>query len=257
MFNIVVGVLMGVAFVGMIVCAKKQNTTPAAKPAAVGLLVAVVVCAIVILVHNLGGGSDEEDINAEVKYAASTTYMLAKHLSQTMPGAKVLVVTDKINKNSVFQQAKIKALKEGFSPAITDVVFDVPTVNGLEEGPISDMMTAADMDKLFAKHKDRNLIITLIGLPTDMEKMKIWHQFLQDKKKTPKLAIISGSIYSLGAYIQSGLIVGAVVIKPEYRYMDGAPIPETYEKAFEERYLLITPKNVVAMSKKYSRMFSK
>ena len=257
MFNIVVGVIMGVAFVGMIACVKKQHTSSAAKPAAVGLLVTVVVCAIAMLVHNMFGGETKEALDAEVEYSASTTYTLAKHLSHFMPGAKVLVVTGKLYKKNVFQQAKIKALKEGFSPAITDVVFDVPPVKKLGEGAIADSMTAADMDKLFAKHKDRNLIVTLIGLPFDMPRMKIWNQFLKDKGKTPKLAILSGNVSTLGAFIQSGLIVGVVVTNPQYRYTEDMPVPKNYEEAFKERYLLITPNNVAKVSKKYPKLFSK
>ena len=254
MFNIVVLVIMGVAFVGMIVCAKKQNDFPAAKSAAIGLLVVVVACAIAFLLH--GGSAGQNDaVQAEMKCVASSSYVLAKHLSKTMPGAKVLVVTDKIDEKNAFQQAKIKALKEALSPAITDVVFDVPPVKASPAGiTISDVMVAADMDKLFAKHKDRNLIITLIGLPADMKNMKIWNQFLRDKKKTPKLAIIPGDVYSLGAFIQSGLIVGAVVSNPDYHYVDDAPVPKTYEEAFK-RYLLITPQNVLNIRKKYPKMF--
>ena len=257
MFNIVVGVIMGVAFVGMIVCAKKQNSTPAAKPAALGLLVAVVISAIAMLVHNLGGGADNEVIATEAQYTASTAYTLAKHLSHTMPGAKVLVVTSKVDKSNILQQAKIKALKEGLAPATTDVVFDVPPVSDPSVSAIMNSLTAADMDKLFAKHKDRNLIIMLIRLPRDAQKMKIWSQFLKDKKKTPKLALLFDSISSLGGFIQSGLIVGAVVTSPEYHYVDGAPAPKSYDEAFKKRYLLITPKNVVAMSKKYPKLFPK
>ena len=249
MFNVIVGVIMGVAFIGMIVCAKKQNAISAAKPAALGLLVVVIICAIMLL--SGGKSADEDVITAEVQYAASTTYTLGKHLSHTMPGAKVLVVTSTIRKDNEFQQAKIKALKEGLSPATTDVVFEALAGNN-HEG-----VTAADMNKLFAKHKDCDLIITLIGLPFDMEKMKIWNQFLKDKKKTPKLAIISEDIFALGAFIQSGLIVGAVVLNPKYRPIENPPVPANYDEAFKKRYLLITPKNVAAMSKKYPKLFPK
>ncbi len=259
MFNILIGVVMVAAFVGMIVCSKKQHDVPAAKPAAVGLLSTVVVCAILMLNYNLGGGKGKEEVKVEQQYIASSTYVLGKHLASVMPGVKALVVTDNANEESSFQKAKIDALKKGLDPAITNLVFDTPpkkdvSSNGPSSGPMS-ALSAADLDRVFAKHRDCKLIILLIGLPFNSEQMKIWDNYKRNKDKTPRLALASGEVSAVGAYIQSGLVVGAVAFNPKYRYDKNAPKPTSFEEAFKERYLLLTPKNVIEMSKKYPMLF--
>jgi hypothetical protein len=67
---------------------------------------------------------------------------------------------------------------------------------------------------------------------------------------------MSTNVTQLGAYIQTGYIVVAAVHNPNYEYKDKLA-PETFEKAFNERYLLLTPKNVLSMAKKYRKLFPK
>jgi len=262
MFSIIVGAVMAVAFIGMIVCVKKQNDNPNAKPLAVGLLLVVVVCAVVMLIHNMGGGAESAVVDSEIRYTLSVPYMVGKKVAETMPGAKVLVVTSGSGqRDNKIRQQQIDALKKGFGSAITDVVYDNPKPSNAPANMDPDMVpedfiTAKDVDRLFKSHKDRNLIVMLIGLPYDMENMEIWRRFKKTPKKTPKLALIASDVSLLGVYIKGGLIVAASVHNPTYKYEEKMA-PSDLEKAFNERYLLLTPNNVMQMAKKYPKLFPK
>ena len=257
MLNIVIGGVMAVAFVGMIVCAKKQNDIPVAKPLAIGLLLVVVICAIVML--TLGGsGGTETIVNSEMRYSASVPYTVGKKLSETMPGTKTLVVMNKPDPQNKFQQAKLEALKKGFGSSITDITYDYPNTaeqtNQTAGSMLEDTMMAKDLNKLLSRHRNCKLIVMLTDLPYDLENMKLLQQYQNNKKNAPKLALMSTNVTQLGAYIQTGYIVAVAVHNPNYTYEDKLA-PETLEKAFNERYLLLTPKNVLSMAKKYPKLF--
>lgn len=262
-FNIVMGVIMGGLFVGMIICAKKQHTNAIAKPLAILLLLGVVVCTIVILTKNLGSGDTQELIANELKFAKASSFVLGQELAKTMPGAKVLVIVDEQNAMNKRQNILIDGLKEGFGTAITSVTVKTPQIKkpkGAPEEmmmPLMEMLKAKDFNKLIKQNKSCNLIITLIGLPMDIGGLSLWEDFEDNPKKCPKLAILNGDISMLAPAIQSGLIPAAVTHNPDARYTEDAA-PSDMQAAFDVRYLLITQKDVKEIAKKYGeRVFRK
>jgi predicted esterase len=268
LFNIVVGIVMAVSFVGMIMCAKKQHVNSVAKPAAIGLLFVVVICAVIILSHNMGGGDNETIIENEMKYVKSQTYVLGQELARQFPGAKVLFVIGRRNENNPRQNALIDGFKEGCSPGITDIVIDTPPVqipkaNGNvpasyeEMLGVEELMTAKDFNKMLAKHKDCKIIVTTVGLPQDAGNLKIWKMFEKNPEKCPKLVMVGGDVSKLAPFIKIGLVPDIVVYSPNAKYNDDAP-PEKMKDAFDMRYLLITKDNLQEIIKKYpNRIFTK
>lgn len=255
-FNIIVGVAMAGCFIGMIICAKKQHSNALAKPLAIVLLLGVVVCTILILTKNLGSGDTKALIANELKFAKASTIVLGKNLAQTNPGAKVLLIVDEQNEMNKRQNILIEGLKEGFGSAITSITIKTPQVKkpkGAPEEmmmPLMEMMKAEDFNKLIDKNKSCNMVISLIGLPMDMGGLKLWEQFEDDPKKTPKLVIVNGDISMMYPAIKSGLVPAVVTHNPDARYTED-PAPADPQAAFDVRYLLITTKNVDEIAKKY------
>jgi hypothetical protein len=259
-FNLVVGGIMLVSFIGMIICSKKQHVTPAAKPGAIVLLLVVVGCAITFMVHNMSDGDTAGLIENELKFAKSSTYVLGKYLAKTMPNAKVLVIVGQKSESNKRQKVLIEGLKEGFGSSITNIKVEAPkikTPKGPDGKPMPDMMMpmeemmkASDFNKLIAKNKNCNLIITLIGLPMDTGGLKIWKQFISEPKKCPKLCIVNGDVSMFGAFIAKGLMPAVVTVKPDAKYTED-PAPADMQKAFDKRYLLVTSKNIKEVAKKY------
>lgn len=255
-FNVVIGIIMAALFIGMIICAKKQHSNAIAKPLAIVLLIGVVICTIFILTKNLGSGDTQALIANELKFAKSSSFILGQELAKSMPGAKVLLIVDEQNEMNKRQQILIDGLKEGFGSAITQITIKTPQIKkpkGAPEEmmmPLMEMVKAEDFNKLINQNKTCNLVITMIGLPMDMGGLKIWADFEVDPKKTPKLSVMNGDISMLAPAIKSGLVPAVVTHNPDARYTED-PAPEDMQKAFDVRYLLITPKNVAEIAKKY------
>ena len=256
-FNIVIGVIMGGCFIGMIICAKKQHVNALAKPAAIVLLLGVVICTVMILMRNMSDGDTAGLIANELKFAKASSYILAKKIAEIKPGAKVLVIIAEENENNKRQKVILDGLTEGFGSAITQVAVKAPTIKGLKGQkreemmmPITEMIKADDINKLILKNKARNFIISLIGLPMDMGNLKIWSQFAEDPKKAPRISIMNGDISMLYKPIKQGLIPAVVTHNPDAVYSEDAA-PSDMQEAFNKRYILITTKNVDEIKKKY------
>ena len=265
LFNIVVGLIMAVSFVGMILCAKKQHMNSLAKPAAIGLLVVVVICAIMILSKNMGGEDTEEILANEMVYVKASTYILGQDLAKKFPGSKVLMIVAKVDENNIRQKALISGLKEGCGAKITDITVDAPKVtppkgsSEMYDGmlDISELMTAKDFNKLISKHRTCDIIITTIGLPQDAGNLKLWKLYEKNPKKCPKLVLVGGDVSRMAPFLQVGLVPDVVVYSPDAEYIDG-PAPTDLKKAFDMRYLLINKANLEQIMKKYpKRIFSK
>lgn len=259
---IIIGIVMVLALVGMVACAKKQRTNPGAQPVAIGLLIVVVICGIAILFKTgtLGSGETEKLIANELKYAQSQAFVLGKYLKETYPDSTVLIVADRNYAKSKRQEKLIEGLKEGLGGASTPVTIDTLELPKNKKGmppeemdmmPLEEIMTAKEFDAVVKKNPQANLVISMIGLPRDADKMQLWKM---EEAKRPKVALLTGDIHSLGRAIKAGFIVAAVSYRPGVKFTED-PCPDDPEKAFEERYIIITPKNVEATAKKYPNLF--
>ena len=261
MFNIVIGLIMAVAFIGMIFCAKKQHVNSIAKPAAVGLLLLVVICAISIMVHNMGDGDTSELIANEMVFSKASTYVLGKKLAELSPGGKVLYIVGSLDNPSERQTSMIESFKEGCGAGmdIKVVAPDIKKPEGEAAYPgadsfMFDVIKAKDFNKLLARNKGYNIIVTTIGLPSDAGNIALWKEFEKNPKKCPKLVFVNGEISKLAPLVKNGLVEAIVYYKPGADYEK--PPPPDLKEAFDIRYLLITKSNIDQIIKQYPKIFS-
>jgi hypothetical protein len=120
--------------------------------------------------------------------------------------------------------------------------------NGEIVMPIEEIMTAADFDATISAHPDCSIIVSMIGLPYDKKKLKFWNN------KNKHLAMMNANIFDLKNFIREERVVAAISFKPGVRFTDD-PAPKNLKKAFNERYVLITPENISEMEKKYPKLF--
>ncbi len=267
MFNIFLGLIMVAALVGMVLCAKKQSTNSNAKPAAIGLCVVVVVCAIFLIVPKGGGASSH--LSSEVVFLKSSAYILGQKLAELTPGAKVLYLVNMRDKNNAGQNAMIEGFKEGSGSAITDikvVAIHQPKklktstkkspsdeMREMAEMEAMELFTAKDFNAILAKNRDYNLIVTTIGLPSNLEDMSIWSLFEKNPKVCPKLVLLNGSTPNMGFLLEAGLIKAVVCSKPQADYNQLAS--SNMQESFDTRYLLATKGNIKQMTQQYPRIF--
>ena len=119
---------------------------------------------------------------------------------------------------------------------------------------LRDSMKAANFDAMLKRHPECNLIISLIGLPMDVENMEIWDAEETPETPKPKIALMDANIYNLKAAISSGIVIGTVTYSPAAKYDESKP-PADIKQAFDKRFLLVTPENVEAIATQHTGLF--
>lgn len=268
--DIFLGFVMLASITGMILCMKKQNANPNAKPAAIGLLVVIVLCAITFMVRS--GDPDPTSVKAnELIFKKAKTYMLGKKLAELNPGGKVLFVVASTKINSPDQDAMIEGFKEGAGSAFSDIKVVAPPIKipksssdeslsmeeRLAEDPmlIAGMMKAKDFNKMLASNKGYDIVVTTIGLPDDAGNLTLWKEFENNPEKCHKLAFVNGDISKLAALVKAGLVQGIVRYKQGVDY-DALPTSDM-EETFDIRYMLITKDNIDKVIQDYPNIFDK
>ena len=249
------GVVMVAALIGMIICSKKQKTNPGAQPVAIALLIVVIISGIYMLYKNgIFGSSNATMIESENHFYASQGYMVGKFIAKNIPGAKVLVIENTDFEKNKREQGFLEALKKGMGKndvkAVALQLLNKPKrPKGMPEDmpmmPMMEMMTSKDFDATIAANPSCNVIISVIGLPNDASRMKLWSM---SKAKRPKLILIGGGMggsIKLGAAISQGAISAVVTISPKAKF-DDEGAPSDFKEAFDKRYILIDKSNVKA-----------
>ncbi len=262
--GIIAVVVMVLSLIGMIICAKKQETVAIAKPAAVGLMALVIICAVVILMRTgvLGDQGTQKIIQNEFTYTKSSYVTLGKYIADKIPGAKILLITDKPRQNDTRTPMLLDAFKQGLGGKATVAITETPAIawpegrpqpkpEEMDMIPLQEMMTAQSFNDLMAKYQDCNLVVSFIGLPNDVENLQIW---TMDPEKRPKMALINGAYHNLKSAVQSGIVAAIVAVNPKAKFTDEAA-PTDVKAAFDKRYILITPDNIDKIAQEYGNMF--
>lgn len=251
---IIAGIVMILAFVGMLFCAKLQRSQPNAKMAAVFLLAIVIACGLYIMSSTMSSNT-EELIQNELKYAKATSVILGREIASQFANGNVLIIANNQYEKNKRQLELIEGLKEGMAGLTKVLAVDTLKFKKDPNTPddmimMEDMMTSKHFDELIAKYPKADVCVSLIGLPHDVHKMKVW------TKDKPKVALLFGEIFPLKKAIEAGKIVAAVSYRPGVKFSE-EPAPNLPDKAFEKRYLLITPSNVKEIAKEYPSIFSR
>ena len=204
------------------------------------------------------------------------TRVLGEYLARHHRGRPVLVVsnpfTQKRGLNSqiyAMAEAEIDGLRLGIGEAATikvafpglrpaaqknpkSVYVDPATTT-----PLSFLVAEESFDLLASENPDRSLVVSLIGLPANLSRVKVWNQ-----EGEPQFALLLpdwrmvGNRSAVAAAFKSGKIVAAVVNKPGAA-ADDLTVSGNYEKEFAKRFLLLTSENIEAISGAIPHLFRK
>jgi hypothetical protein len=259
-------------------CAKKQDTVPAAKPAAIACMVVVMVCAFGILTQTgmFGDSSSSKIIANEMVYAKAGAYIPGKYIGEKFPGAKILFLVDDEKYNSR-QKEIIESFKEGLAGRAEIIASECPrplppapteeavaaegtaTTPPIPQGrmdsmmmPIQEIMTAQTVNDIMFKYPNVNMLVTFVGFPRDINNMDIWRE--ENPEKRVKVALVSGEIYQLKPAFSAKQAVAAVAYSPKAKF-DESKAPSDIQAAFDKRYLLITLENIESVLAEYPGLF--
>ena len=116
-------------------------------------------------------------------------------------------------------------------------------------------MCSSDLDKLARQHSDCALIVSLIGLPANLEQVKCWQS-----STGPKFALLLpdlrwiGNAAAVAGAVKRGKLAAFVLAKP------GAPGGESsprgnFAAEFEKHFLLVTEQNIDQVVEQYPQLF--
>ena len=199
---------------------------------------------------------------------------LAAYLVEKFPGQCAVIMSNPFTQQKGLpkeivaqEEAGIRGVREGLGkqvrvgvayPELKPEAKQNPGGVSMIEGattPLSFMVAEGSFDKIANEHTGCDLIVSLIGIPTGFDQLKIWqpsdtHRF---GLLLPDLRIL-GDLATLRRAIETRKIAAFVLNKP------GAP-PEqerfsgSWKAEFERRFVLVTSENFEQMLREYPQAF--
>lgn len=255
--------IMIVAAVGMIIgLVQGQRGAPWGRP----VTIACAVVALLMAIGTMFRGGDRVDVRAirrrEAAYQRIAMERLGQHLAEAHSGFRALVVKPiEFGDPTETTTAQLDGLRAGLGGQIEIVAIVSPEIpeefrqmmeHAGEDMDMVPMPPMADMSMMQADSfnagvndylDDVDLVISLVGLPMDMQNLSIWR-----KRPPPKLAVYGfPHMPGIKEAIGDGYIVAFVTHRPD-------PDPEAHKvmprsiQDFDTRYILITPENIQEIS---------
>ncbi len=207
-------------------------------------------------------------LNAE-HVRAIATRGLAEYLARAQPGRRVLVFSNPFARETTtapaivrMEEAGIRGLQEGWNGKLTVAAIVIPELKaGARANPqalIEDPETTTPLSYLVApdafdnqarQHPGCDLVVSLIGLPADLERCEIWK-----RPGAPAFALLLPDLGMVGGadavrrVVVSGKLLAFVLRRP------GAPADSqsaTGDSAseFDRRFVLVTRENFDEVAK--------
>lgn len=120
--------------------------------------------------------------------------------------------------------------------------------------PLSYLVTDEAFDKLAADHPECSLIISLIGLPAGLNKVKCWQDSAPQKFALllPDLRIL-GNRAAIRRSFAGGKLIAFVLARPDAPV---TPVAEAdWAREFENRFVLITRENLEQVMRTHPQFF--
>jgi len=238
-----------------------------------------IICGLLIIVtalyiNFLKSDIDHSAINREKEYQRAQAIVLSNTLTNMYNGnGKCLVIHNTINETHQKDVQKlIDSFKEGFGGKVSEMrVRPIKEFAGddamMEEAMMEN--TAEDFNKVIKENEDCDVVIIMVPLPNSPEellKMDIFtmiedpddkDKVIKDpNRKYPLVGIFNGYIGNLEIFFLDQLIGAMSLWKPDPT-IDEEPVPENVKAAFDKRYLIVTPDNIIGTKQKFPSLFPK
>lgn len=198
---------------------------------------------------------------------------LAEYLARTKPGHRVLIVSNPFPQHRPTaseiretEEAGLRGLREGLGKSLTVGAVGYPElkpealenpralITDLETTtPLSYLVAPDAFDKLAHEHSECDLIVSLIGLPSDLSTCAVW------TADTGAFALLFPDLRILGnaAEVQramkSGKLLAFVLRKPG-GVDDQQALGKDPQAEFDRRFVLVTPENIEDVARKYPNL---
>lgn len=185
------------------------------------------------------------------------TQRLAEYLAQTLPGQRALIVSNPFAQSRggmILEQeeAEVRGLRHGFAGQIEIEAVVVPQLKpaALQSPqsfelppdattPLSFMIEEGAFDQLAGQHSACKLIVSLIGLPADLNRVELWLPANPVKfgLLLPDLRVV-GDKEAVRRAVKSGKIAAMICQRPDASATDSA------KTQFDRQFLLVNAENI-------------
>lgn len=188
------------------------------------------------------------DYNLPDKYYTDAAARYGEFLSKKYKFSDVLIIVKYKYEDLTYQNLMVKGLKRFFIEKDIKVSIDHPFTfkSNDERDWKTKRVSAIDFDKVINRNSDCDMVISLMGLPSNFESMDLWKQ---DTANRPKIALLMHMTNIYYKFIKSQKIVAALDRNPETLHSGEKPKP--MEKAFRYFFIIITSENIDELDKKF------
>lgn len=220
------------------------------------LMVILVLGAVMFMLYESGiFGRNKISRNFHVdEFETARAFVFGKFISEAYPGLAVVIATGTDDGEKKLNDLRIESLKKGLGAdarilAVADFKAERNKQGYLQ---YSGNVTSIDFDLLLNKYRSCGILLSILPLPNDYRKMKM---FSYSESERVGLAVLNGIPEKYTAEVRKGNISAFTCFRPMWTYSPAVPADPV--KAFESRYLLVYPDNVDDMIKRYPNLFKK
>ena len=183
-----------------------------------------------------------------------------RYLVETYPASNILLISkpdlpSTISTNETIMQAVNKGLSGKYKNLSTESPRPpISSILNNNEASASDIKFTPDsLELMLTLHPESNVILSLIGLPENFEKINLWK--MKPKERPKFIVMFPESLLKLKPYLKKGLISAVVTFNNRYKPNFTEKLPDDSNKTFKKRFLLINSKNVDQIGIEFPNMF--
>ncbi len=234
----------------------RRKKSPWARPL-VGILgIMLIVLVVGQIISALRTPQKERDLIIENELQSNEYVMeyLGDYLGANFPGHKLLLITRSQSPASKQLHERMKnGLTRGINDRLTIMAQEAPPLPAVSgEDDELDRYNAEWFDAMIKLHPECNLVLTLIGLPHDIDAMKFWDL---DTSIRPKLVVAFGAVYELYHAVKSDHVAALVANKPSYQLDLDDPTKLNPMIVFNRQYLLVNKNNIDQVAQENPGLF--
>ena len=199
---------------------------------------------------------------------------LAEHLAGRFSDRRVLVISNPFVRDADLpgpiraqEEAGLRGLRRGFGehtalavayPELQPAGRNNPRAAEMDPDattPMSYLVTNDAFDKLAKENPECETIVSLIGVPANLETVEIWQ-----KPGAPRFGLLLPDLRLIGdrAVIIQAMKLGklaAFVMNKPGAPAEQAPVQSDHRVEFERRFVLVTPENIEQIVQTYPQLF--
>jgi len=237
-------------------------------------LIVVLVAASALALVGLILSRRAPEHNAALSARELATRRLAEYLAQSGQCKQILVVANpfvpagKLTREMKdMEESGLRGLKAGFGTKIPFTVAWPELKPGVLENPravfidpetttpLSYLVATDAFDKLMQLHLDCDAVVSLIGLPAEMARVRCWQNAVGPKFALllPDLRVI-GDRAAVRASLESGKLMAFVAAKPGALATTVGDAKD-WHKEFDHQFILVARENFEAVLRDYPQLF--